>query len=85
MVAKIEAKTWTAEQVRIEVSGTISLSFVRGLSGQDTFEAGLIYNKKVVDVCPCEWHEMFGILEACRNGDFRHFPEFHQRMLEEWR
>jgi len=82
---KIEATTWTAEQVKVYVSGTITLSFVRGLGGRDEFEAGLIYNGTTVDVCPCEWHEMFTILEACRNGDFKHFPDFHQTMLEEWR
>jgi hypothetical protein len=72
-------------QVIVPVSGTIKLSFVEGLQGPGTFEAGLIYKGRVVDVCPCKWDEMFHILDEVKNGLFVRFPEFHDRMLEEWK
>lgn len=77
--------THWSKQVIVPVSGTIRLSFVEGLRGPGTFEAGLIYNDKVVDVCPCEWDEMFHILDEVKHGVFARFPDFHGRMLEEWK
>lgn len=74
-----------AKQVILPVSGTIKLSFVEGLRGPCTFEAGLIYKDKVVDVCPCDWDEMFSILEEVKHSVFGRFPEFHERMKEEWK
>jgi len=76
--------THHSKQVIIPVSGTIRLSFIEGLQGPGTFEAGLIYKDKVVDVCPCDWDEMFSILEEVKNGVFVRFPDFHQRMMGEW-
>ena len=75
---------YTHKQVIVPVSGTITLSFVEGLQGPHTFEAGLIYKGKVVDVCPCSWDEMFHILDEVKHGIFARFPEFHQGLLEEW-
>lgn len=72
------------KQVKVPVSGTITLSFVEGLRGPHTFEAGLIYKGRCVDVCPCDWDEMFSILEEVKHGIFARFPDFHQGMLEEW-
>jgi hypothetical protein len=72
------------KQVIVPVSGTIKLSFVEGLRGPHTFEAGLLYRGKVVDVCECEWDEMFSILEEVKHGIFARFTDFHQGMLEEW-
>lgn len=66
------------------VSGSIKLSFVEGLQGPHTFEAGLIHNGKVVDVCPCSWDEMFHILDEVKHGLFVRFPDFHERMKGEW-
>lgn len=71
-------------QVIVPVSGTIKLSFVEGLQGPNTFEAGLIHKGKVVDVCLCSWDEMFHILDEVKHGIFARFPEFHQGLLEEW-
>lgn len=69
------------KQVIVPVSGTVKLSFVEGLRGPHTFEAGLIYNGKVVDVCACDWDEMFAILDEVRHGVFTRFEVFHNDLL----
>lgn len=74
------------DQVKVYVSGQITLSFIHipDASGLPEFEAGLIFNGKVEDVCPCHWHEMFLIIENCKAGNFKDFPVFHERMITEW-
>lgn len=72
------------KQVVVPVSGSIKISFVEGLRGPHTFEAGLIYRGKVVDVCECDWDEMFGIVEEAKHGIFARFPDFHRDLLLEW-
>jgi hypothetical protein len=73
--------TWSTEQIILPISGTVQLSFVKGLTGPDSFEAGLIYHGKVVDVCPCRWVDMFEIYDAVKNGIFSHFTSFHDYMM----
>ena len=72
------------KQVVVPVSGTIKVSFVEGLHGPHTFEAGLIHNGRCVDVCRCDWDEMFNIVDEVKAGVFVRFPVFHERMVEEW-
>ena len=72
------------KQVVVPVSGSIKVSFIEGLRGPGTFEAGLIYQGKVADVCMCDWDEMFQIVEDLKHGIFTRFVDFHERMLREW-
>lgn len=65
----------------VPISGSITLSFLQGLNGPNSFEVGLMFNGSCFEVVPMEWHDMAEIVAQASEGVFTFFPNFHQYLL----